>query len=68
MDELLYNMAMLQITRKEKSRIYGLLRLFDNPNCVSFAPGNPWMLSNLDLVDVCFLAFFCLCDMPENQR
>ena len=60
MDELLYSMAVPQISRKEKSRIYGLMfsRLLDDPDCVSFATGNPQMLGKLDPVDVWFLTFF----------
>ncbi len=60
MDELLYSMVVPQISRKEKSRIYGLMfsRLLDDPDCVSFATGNPQMLGKLDPVDVWFLTFF----------
>jgi hypothetical protein len=42
MDELLYSMAVPQILRKEKRRIYGLMfsRLLEDPDYVNFATGN----------------------------
>jgi hypothetical protein len=35
-------------------------RLLDDPDCVSFATGNPQMLGKLDPVDVWFLTFLSL--------
>jgi hypothetical protein len=59
MEELFYHMLVPQMSRREKSRIYGIMfsRFIDNPD-VSFATGNPRMLGNIAPVDMWFLTYF----------
>jgi hypothetical protein len=59
MEDLFYHMLVPQMTRREKSRIYGIMfaRFIDNPS-VSFATGNPRLLGKIAPVDMWFLTFF----------
>jgi hypothetical protein len=57
---LFYHMLVPQMSRREKSRIHGIMfsRFIDNPNCVSFAMGNLQLLGNIAPVDMWFLTYF----------